>query len=449
MLEPPSRPYIANWHIDAMAAHLEAISAGHIQKLVINIPPGHMKSLMVSVFWQAWEWTRSPETRWLTASYAQALSVRDSVKTRRVILSPWYQSHWGDVYRLATDQNQKHRFENDRSGVRIATSVEGAATGERCDRAIIDDPHNVRQALSDKRRTEALVFWDETMTTRIDDPMCGGQVIVMQRLHERDLSGHVLQDGGYVHLMLPMEYEPGRRCHTAIGFKDPRRNDGELLWPARFGPQALSEWKTRLGSYAAAGQLQQRPAPRGGGMFKRQWFAIVDAAPVAAKDARYWDMAATEDSTGADPDWTVGARLTLQGGVYYITDIRRVRLRPMGVEQLVRQTAELDGLATEIRMEQEPGASGKSVIDHYARTVLLGFAFRGDRVSGAKIERANPLSAAAEAGNVKLVRGTWNKDFLDEIEIFPNGAHDDQVDAVTGAFHALGAPEPFIYVGQF
>lgn len=449
MLEPTSRPFIPNWHIDAMAEHLEAVTTGEIQKLVINIPPGHMKSLMVSVLWQAWEWTRRPETRWLTASYAQGLSIRDSVKTRRVIQSPWYQAHWGDVFHLATDQNQKHRFENDRSGVRIATSVEGAATGERCDRAIIDDPHNVRQALSDKRRTEALLFWDETMTTRIDDPLSGGQVIVMQRLHQRDLAGHVLADGGYVHLMLPMEYEPERRCITAIGFKDPRRKDAELLWPARFGPEALSEWKRRLGSYATAGQLQQRPAPRGGGMFKRHWFAIVDAAPAEAKSARYWDMAATAESTGADPDWTVGAKAALLDGVYYITDIRRVRASPLGVEKLVCQTAELDGIKTEIGMEQEPGASGKSVIDHYARTVLLGFAFRGDRVSGAKIERANPLSAAAEAGNVKLVRGDWNKDFLDEIEIFPNGAHDDQVDAVTGAFHALGAPEPFIYVGQF
>ncbi len=180
-------------------------------------------------------------------------------------------------------------------------------------------------------------------------------------------------------------------------------------------------------------------ARQSGGKFRREWFEIVDAAPATLRKVRYWDLAATAPKEGQDPDWTVGALLGVSPeGIYYLLDVRRVRATPAGVEQLIRQTAELDGHDVHIWMEQEPGSSGVNTIDHYTRRVLSGFTFRGDRVTGSKEERANPLSSQAEAGNVKLLRGVWNGDFLDEADAFPHGAHDDQVDAASGAFSKLG-----------
>lgn len=178
-------------------------------------------------------------------------------------------------------------------------------------------------------------------------------------------------------------------------------------------------------------------ARQAGSKFRREWFEIVDAAPAEARRARYWDLAATEPKPGKDPDWTAGALLAEKEGVFYIIDIRRTRQTPRHVEALIKQTAELDGRAVDVYMEQEPGSSGVNTIDHYRRRILLGFTFRGNKTTGSKEIRANPLSAAAEAGNVKLVRGPWINDFLDEAEAFPGGSHDDQVDAASGAFEML------------
>lgn len=178
-------------------------------------------------------------------------------------------------------------------------------------------------------------------------------------------------------------------------------------------------------------------ARQAGNKFKREWFEIVDAAPADANRVRYWDLAATEPKPGKDPDWTAGVRMSEKDGIFYIEDIKRTRQTPHNVELLIKQTADLDGRSNEIYMEQEPGSSGVNTIDNYQRKVLLGFAFWGVRTTGSKEIRANPLSAAAEAGNVKLVRGPWINDFLDEAEAFPGGSHDDQVDAASGAFEKL------------
>jgi hypothetical protein len=204
----PSTPYVHGWHIDAMCEHLEAVTAGEIRNLLITVPPRHMKSLTVSVFWPTWEWLTHPERRWLFSSYALSLAIRDSLKCRRLILSPWYQRHFGHVYALTDDQNAKLRFENDKTGYRLSTSVGGAATGEGGDRLVCDDPHNVREADSDVIRAATLVWWDETMSTRLNDPATGARVIIGQRVHENDLAGHVLEQGGYEHLCLRCEYEP-------------------------------------------------------------------------------------------------------------------------------------------------------------------------------------------------------------------------------------------------
>jgi predicted phage terminase large subunit-like protein len=175
-----------------------------------------------------------------------------------------------------------------------------------------------------------------------------------------------------------------------------------------------------------------------GGLFERTWFEITDAVP-PGRSVRFWDLAATEAKKGSDPDWTVGVLMVQSGNSYYVKDVIRVRKKPGDVEALIRQTAQLDGIETQIYMEQEPGSSGKGVIATYAK-LLAGYAFYGIPSSGSKVIRAQPMSAAASRGDIKVVNAVWLNAFLSELELFPNGAHDDQVDAVAAAYSQLAIP---------
>src|ERR1035437_1644266 len=254
-------PLIWGWHIDAIAEHLEAITAGQLKRLLITIPPRHGKSLIVSVLWSSWEWATRPEGRWLFASYAESLSIRDNVKARRLIQSAWYQRNWGNVFQFAGDQNEKRKVETDRGGHRIAVGTGGSATGEGGDRLVVDDGHNVKEAESDEVRKSVLEWHDQVWSTRGNDPKTTARVIVGQRVHADDLAGHVLEQGGWGHLSLPAEFEGDNRV-TSIGWTDPRKQIGELLRPEQFGPAEIAVSKRVLGSYAYSAQFQQRPSPR-------------------------------------------------------------------------------------------------------------------------------------------------------------------------------------------
>ena len=319
----PATPFVEGFHIDAIVEHLEGITRGEIRNLVINVPPRHMKSLLVSVFWPAWEWIRWPQRRWLFSSYAAQLSTRDSLKCRRLIESLWYRNNWGDKFTLTSDQNTKGRFDNDKTGYRLATSVGGAATGEGGDRIICDDPHNVQEAESNAIRESTVDWWDTVMSTRLNDPKTAAKVIVMQRCHQLDFSGHVLEQGGWKHLCLPAEYE-GPRRETVLGWKDPRTEVGELLWPEQFGPKELEELKRSMGSYAAAGQLQQRPSPAEGGILKRAWWKYYRVAPQRFDEMiQSWDCAFKDT---ASSDYVVGQVWGRIGADKYLLDQVRGRM---------------------------------------------------------------------------------------------------------------------------
>jgi predicted phage terminase large subunit-like protein len=438
--------YIANWHIDAIGEHLQAVTNGDCRRLIINIPPRHMKSLSVSVAWPAWTWAQKkhsansgPGVGFLCMSYAQNLSIRDNVKCRRLIESRWYQQRWGERFEMAPDQNTKMRFENDQGGYRIASSVDGQGTGEGGDIVCIDDAIGAKDALSPTIRYGVNEWYDGTMSSRLNNPKTGAFVLVMQRLHEDDLVGHVLQrdaPGEWTHLCLPARYE---HDHPAVWIRDPRKEDGQLLWPERMGEKEVTTLETSMGSYAAAGQLQQRPAPREGGMFKRAWFEIVDAAPDNLTYVRDWDLAGTIEKPGTDPDWTVGAKIGRDmKGFHYITDIRRFRGSPHEVETRMLATATEDGLRCMVSIKQDPGQSGKAQVEAHTR-MFAGFIVKSATETGSKETRAAPFAAQCEAGNVKLVRGPWITAFLDEIEVFPFGKHDDQADAASSAFNVLAA----------
>lgn len=278
-------PYVSGWHLEAVAKHLEAVANGQIRNLLINIPPRTSKSSLVSVAFPAWLWAQrnrepltGPQVQLLYASYSHSISMRDSVKMRRLVESPWYQNFWGDRFRLTGDQNTKIRFENDKGGYRLATSTGGSLTGEGAALICCDDVHNAVEAESEVIRQGVLSWWDEALSTRLNDPKTGAFIVVMQRLHQEDLSGHILDkaDGDWTHLCLPMEYDPARHCVTSIGWEDPRTEEGELLCPERFGAAEVKALKARLGPAAAAGQLQQTPVQKGGGIFKTEWWRLYE-----------------------------------------------------------------------------------------------------------------------------------------------------------------------------
>jgi hypothetical protein len=281
--EVESAPFRDNWHIGAICEHLQAVTAGQIPKLLLNIPPACSKSLLVSVFWPMWEWVEDPTVRWFFASYDLSLSVRDSVKCRRLLGSDWFKERWGQCVRLKGDQNQKTYYETDQGGYRLATSIGGHGTGEHPDRIVVDDPHDVKGAVSDTEREAVLTWWDQTMATR-GMTRKARQVIVMQRLHVHDLSGHVLSQGGFTHICLPMRFEHGRMATTPLDWNDSRKEEGELLAPHYLTEEMVRDKEKQLGTYGTASQFQQRPVPRSGGMFKQEWFAdkVVEAAPKQA-----------------------------------------------------------------------------------------------------------------------------------------------------------------------
>ena len=430
----PGQPYIHGWHVDAVCEHLEAITSGELNRLLINIPPGTMKSTLVSVFWPAWEWGPRglAHMRFIGASHEQGLAIRDTRKMRNLITSDWYQRLW--PLELSGDQNQKTYYENRQTGFRQACAV-SSMTGRRGDRVAWDDPHSVEASLSDAHRETALRVFQETLPTRLNNPDSSAIVIVMQRLHENDVSGFILeQDYGYEHLCLPMEFEPERRCTTSIGFSDPRTEEGELLFPERFPREVVERDKKIMGSMAVAGQFQQRPAPRGGGLFKVDRIEIVRAAPAnPAQVVRYWDKAGTEGG-GA---YSAGVKMArMKDGRFIVLDVIRGQWSALNRERMIRQTAEMDGTSVPVWIEQEPGSGGKESAENTIRA-LAGFDVRAERPIGDKELRAAPFSAQVEAGNVLLLAGAWNKDFIDELRNFPVGKYKDQVDAASAAFAKL------------
>jgi hypothetical protein len=302
VLEPATR-LRWGWALDAICAHLEAVTEEQIKRLLINCPPGMMKSLITGVFWPAWEWgpRNRPGTRVLGSSYSDEYAIRDNRRMRDLVASEWYQQRWGDRVQLV--RMGETSFSNDATGSRQGVPFQ-RLTGGRADRIIIDDPHSTEGAESDADRERAVRIFRESVTTRLNDPERTAIVIIMQRLHEGDISGTILSENfGYEHLMLPMEFETERRCQTSIGFVDPRAGDGELLFPQRFPREVVDRDKIPMGSYAVAAQFQQRPTPRGGGLIQVEKLEIVDDYPHDGRKVRCWDTAATEKkSTGQDPD---------------------------------------------------------------------------------------------------------------------------------------------------
>jgi hypothetical protein len=274
--------FIPNWHIDAIAEHLMAVRDGDILDLLVTMPPRHSKSLIISVLYPVWEWITRPSYRWVFASYAFNLSLRDSGKRRKILKSQWFLDRWGSKVSLLLDQDTKQRYENTKNGFMLASSVGGSNTGEGGERIVADDPHNVKKIESEDVRQDTVDWWNIVMSTRRNDITRSARIVVQQRTHEGDVAGDIIERGGYVHLNLPTEFgfEGAERCRTSWTVKatgkvhvwsDPRQEVGELLNPARFDAIANDKAKLDLGDYQYAAQHGQNPTPPKGQIFQAQW----------------------------------------------------------------------------------------------------------------------------------------------------------------------------------
>ena len=394
-----------------------------------------MKSLLTGVLWPAWEWgpRAMPAKRFIATAHKQDLAIRDNLKCRRLIQSPWFQERW--PIELTSDQNAKSKFENSATGFREAMAFT-SMTGSRGDRVILDDPHSVDDANSVAKLASDITTFREALPTRVNNAD-SAIVIIMQRLNEGDVSAAAL-DLGYEHLCIPMRYEPGRGRATSIGWTDPRTEAGELMFPERFSEEQVAEMERALGSYATAGQLQQRPSPRGGGIIKTGWFRFYDRIPPLEWRAIYAD---TAQKTGEENDWSVlqcWGRTTTGQAVL----LDQVRGKWEAPDLLAHARAfwmrNLSATAAPLRaMHVEDKVSGTGLIQTMRREGLPVLAVPRNRD---KVSRGHDAAPFIEAGNVLLPEtAPWVSDLLAEAEAFPGGAHDDQIDPMFDAIADIQA----------
>ena len=450
----PGVPFVPSWHIEAICEHLEAVTHGEIRKLLINVPPRHSKSTIVSVIWPMWEWLVQPEEQFLCASYSGNLSIRDSLKSRRLVQSPWYQQRWGHMFQLSGDQNAKQRFENDHTGYRIATSVGGTATGEGGSRLILDDPHSAQEAQSDVIREGALEWFDMVWSTRLNDPKKDAMVTIMQRLHESDISGHILEDiGGWEHLKIPAEFD-GVRRKTVLGEYDPRKKKGELICPARFGPEEIVILKQMLGAYGSSGQLQQDPTPAEGGVLKTKFIDFwphSKGLPNFEYVLQSYDCAFTEKTTGDPTAMTAWGVFTHKGRHnMLLLDAwdERLSYPDMRSKAIKEWNCEYGGPsdASPYARPKRPDialverkASGQSLIQDLRRARIPTVSYNPGQAD--KMSRAHQASPILELGFVWVPESTanpgqavsWAQDFIKQVAKFPVAPHDDYVDTFTQA----------------
>lgn len=435
------RRFQGGWHIDAICEHLEAVTAGEVNRLLITVPPRTMKSLSTAVFWPAWWWLRSPHWRWIFASYAGPLATRDSARCRNLIQSDWYQRllqyraqvHGEPHWLLAGDSNLKQRFENDRGGVRMATSVGGGATGEGGDVVAVDDPHKIEQADSEDVRLDTIDWWATTMRTRLNDPEDGAMVVVQQRVHDGDLAGWCISHD-YTHLCLPMRWEP---AHPFLWPDDPRTTAGALLWPGRMGEEAAAELERDMGSYRRSSLLQQNPAPATGSIFNAAWWRTYQLAPAeqAGKCGRVILSVDCAFKDEEDNDYVVMQAWGAQGADRYLLGQLRARMDfPTTVRALVDFAAQWPSAKVKL---VEDKANGSAVIASLRRKIsgLIPV-----NPTDSKIARARSVAYIVEAGNVWLPTpeyAPWRDEYVGEHARFPKGENDDQVDATTQALHRL------------
>ncbi len=410
--------YRPNWHHELLASKLEAVASGKIKRLVVSMPPRHGKTELCSTRFAPWLLTRHPQASIIAATYAGEFADDLGRKARSVMEQPAYERLWPRS-KLADDSRAVSRWQTVSGGSYFAVGVGGPLTGRGADFLLIDDPHKSRAEAESKIMREGVFDWfRSTAFTRLEKG--GAVVIISTRWHEADLVGRVLADGEpWDVVSLPAIAEEA----------DEYRQPGEALWPDSFDSEALAKIRNVVGEREWSALYQQRPAPLEGALFKPDALGILDGEPAGVEWVRAWDFGATAGA--GDP--TVGVKLGMWNGRPVVADVVRFQGAPDEVERVLVATASRDGLACAIDLPQDPGQAGKAQVQYLTRA-LSGYRVRSSTESGDKVTRAEPLAAQVNVGNAALVRGAWNLEFIEELRVFPNGRHDDQVDAASRAF---------------
>jgi predicted phage terminase large subunit-like protein len=443
----PEDTFVHNWHIDAVAEKLEAISAGEIFRLQVWLPPGAMKSLSVSVLWPAWEWTTKPNMRYWGASYETRFAARLSAMSRDTMLSSWYQARWGDRFKFTRDA--ENYYANDRGGTRLATSPESIGTGEHGHRILIDDPIKATAADATSKVTLSLVndWYDGTVVTRgIEIGFRPARVIVMQRLHEQDLAAHVLELEDWEVLCLPERYEPS---HPFVWPEDPRTTEGELLWPEQRGEESSNALARALTPHRAAGQLQQRPSAKEGDILKTEWWRFYDQR---IREKESWEqhfgmVVISVDCPQKDKETNDNIAIQcwgVHGADRYLLDLR---VGKMNFNLAKRQISEMSKWArkrfqcSHFILIENTGYGPELIVD--LKREFTGVTKISPQKDGNKVVRAESAADALEAGNCFLpgYGPPWQPAFdhsktpadvcafIHELATFPNGQYDDQTDS--------------------
>jgi predicted phage terminase large subunit-like protein len=437
----PNAPFVENWHIGAICEHLEAQSRGELPRLVINVPPGSSKSTTVCVMWPTWEWTWKPGTQWQFGAYADTLAVRDSLRCRLLVETPWYQDLWGDVWRPQRGRWLVDWLQNNKGGIRQAISVGGIATGFHAHRQVVDDPTKPTDAHSATMLAKAEMWWFETMASRVL-PGNNTRTIIMQRIHDMDLAGKAAEQD-YAVLAIPMTYEAkARRPPTPIGWEDPRSKDGELLCAQRWSAAEVARRKREFGPDGWAAQDQQDPVPAGGAIYQEAWMhnvyhvqpelyghQVIISLDCAFKDHETSSYVAAQVWSYKPPN-------------FYLLDEIREHLDFLGTVAAARTLYARWPMSSAIIIEDK--ANGPAVIEVLKREISGVVPVTPD---GSKVARAYATQPVFASGCIWLPDVSlcpWILDWILEHKRFPKGKANDRVDAQTQAirfFLAGGAAE--------
>ena len=418
-----------NWHVGLIGEHLEAVHYGQIEKLIVNIPTRYLKTQLCTIAFPAWVWIKDARKRFITWGYSDALSVGMSWKRRELIESDWYQGLWGDQIILKGDQNTKGKYANTMAGSMFASSTGGTMTGEGCDYQIIDDPVKPSEAENDNLRIKSIDFWSHTASSRFDDKKKKSCILVMQRLHQRDLTGHFIETyPDACHLKIPNKAPVSILFEYPISKRTKLYQEGEILQPNREDQKALDEAKKDLGSFSYSAQRQQEPVPRGGGIFKDHWFRYYDVVPdrldlvTISADCAFKDLESS-DNVALQVWGQKGANHYLlkqyHGKMGFLKTINNII-------ELVKQYPTFH----EILIEE--AANGIAIIEALNKKLRSVIGIRADK---SKVARATACEPEVEAGQIFLPNpehNPWIKNlFLPEVTSFPKAINDDQVDAMT------------------
>lgn len=422
----PGTQYLNNWHIEMIAESLNLVSEGKIKRLLINMPPRSLKSTSITVAWPAWLLGRNPAARIMTASYSSMLSIKHSLETRRIMSTPWYHELFPQTL-FEKGQNEKNRFVTTQNGFRFATSVNGSATGEGADLLIIDDPHSPQQAYSALKRNNAINWFDRTFSTRLNDKKKGAIVLVMQRLHECDLSGHLVEQGGWHHLCFPSVFK--KNYFYFCNELSKKITEGDFLHATREAKAEIEEAQKYLGSNGFSAQYQQMPLMTQNSMLQAPWiqrfFDLQNQISVKkGMRVQSWDTAI---KSGPKNDYSACTTWEIRNDGYYLLN---VFLSKLDYPALKNECTTLASKWSPDSILIEDKATGQALLQDLRASTLLPVI--PINPMGEKIIRFARVTPLFEAGRIYMPdNAEWLAEYEAQLFSFPGSLHDDMVDSTS------------------